>query len=104
MSQFYKIEIGSLESQYHKEQEDYYVYSGLWTELRPEHVVGQPTVIKRLDLNSCSLEDCLGVDKQEYSLLVPFPVCISGFAAWFTGSFNLKIINDFSPSYINYHS
>lgn len=70
-----------------QEQIDYYVYSGLWTELRPEHVIGQPVVIKRLDLNSCTLEDCEGVDKQDFSIVAPFAVRVSGFAGWFTVDF-----------------
>jgi len=79
--------MGCLQQKYDQEQSDYYVYSGLWTELRPEQVVGQPVVIKSLDLNTCTLEDCEGVDRQRFSITVPFPVRISGFAGWFTVDF-----------------
>ena len=87
MKSFYNIEMGSLENQYHKEQADYYIYSALWTELKPEHVIGQPVIIKRLDLNTCTLKDCEGVDRQDFSVIVPFPVQVSGFAGWFTVDF-----------------
>ena len=70
-----------------QEQIDYYIFSGIWTELRPEHVIGQPVVIKRLDLNTCTLEDCEGVDKQTFSMMTPFSVRVSGFAGWFTVDF-----------------
>jgi protein arginine N-methyltransferase 1 len=87
MKSFYNIEMSCLEDRYHQEQADYFVYSGLWSELRPEHVVGQPVVIKRLDLNTCTLEDCEGVDRQAFQLTVPFPSRVSGFAGWFTVDF-----------------
>lgn len=87
MKSFYSIDMTCLASRYHQEQADYFVYSGLWTELRPEHVVGQPSVIKRIDLNTCTLEDCEGVSIQDLTLVAPFPTRISGFAGWFTVDF-----------------
>lgn len=87
MKQYYAMDMTPLERPFTKEQEDYFVYSGLWTELRPEHSVGQPVVIKKIDLNTCSFEDIEGVDKQEYSISTPFPVTISGFAGWFDVDF-----------------
>ena len=67
---------------------DYYIYSALWTELQVEHVIGQAQVIKRLDLNTCTLADALGVPETPYDIMVPFPVTVSGFAGWFTVDFN----------------
>ena len=52
MKQYYAMDMTPLEKPFTKEQEDYFVYSGLWTELRPEHSVGQPVVIKKIDLNT----------------------------------------------------
>lgn len=88
MKQYYKVDVSALTGTFHKEQEDYYIYSGLWTELRIEHVIGQPVIIKRLDLNTCTLKDAEGVDPVPYAFEVPFPVTISGFASWFTVDFN----------------
>lgn len=87
MKEYYTINMDVLEPNFVKEQEDYYIYSSLWTELQPEHVVGQPVIIKRLDLNTCTLEDALGVEPAQYSIDVPFPVRVSGFAGWFTVDF-----------------
>ena len=78
MNQFYNINMSSLDQPYHKEQEDYFIYSSLWTELHTEHVIGQPAVIKRLNLNTCTLADAECVPKTEYDITVPFPVRISG--------------------------
>jgi len=88
MQQYYNLNMASLETPFKKEQADYYIYTGLWTELRVEHVIGQPVVIKRLDLNSCTLVDAECVKKVPYSITVPFPVRVSGFAGWFTVDFN----------------
>ena len=79
---------------YRKEQADYYIYSSLWTELRIEHVIGQPVVIKQLDLNKCTLADAECVPAgTKFNINVPFPVTVSGYAGWFTVNFNGSIEN-----------
>jgi len=88
MQQFYNLNMSALEQSFNKEQADYYIYTGLWTELRVEHTIGQPVVIKRLDLNTCTLADSESVKQTPYSITVPFPIRISGFAGWFTVDFN----------------
>jgi protein arginine N-methyltransferase 1 len=91
MQQFYGVDVGVLDGVYHKEQIDYYIYSSLWTELANEHIVGLPVVIKRLNLNTCTLADAEGVTLTPFSIDIPFPVKISGFAGWFTVDFNGSI-------------
>jgi len=88
MQQFYNLKMSALEPSFKKEQADYYIYTGLWTELLPEHVIGQPCVMKRLDLNTCTMADAECVKRVDYSITVPFPIRISGFAGWFTVDFN----------------
>jgi protein arginine N-methyltransferase 1 len=87
MQQYYDIDMEALSKPFEKEQKDYFVYSSLWTELRTEHVIGQPAVVKRFNLNTCTLKDSLGVDPTKYDITVPFPIRISGFAGWFTVDF-----------------
>lgn len=93
MTKFYNINMSPLDTHFDREQAQYYIYSGLWTELRPEHLIGQPAVIKRLDLNTCTIADALGVDKTPYSITVPFPSTVSGFAGWFTVDFAGSVAN-----------
>jgi type I protein arginine methyltransferase len=88
MKDLYNVDVSSLSVPFEKEQADYYIYSSLWTELRMEHVIGEPVVIKRLDLNTCTLKDAECVPTTPYDITVPFPVTISGFASWFTVDFN----------------
>ena len=88
MQQFYNLKMHALEPSFKKEQADYYIYTGLWTELRVEHVIGQPVVIKRLDLNLCTIADAECVKRCDYAITVPFPIRVSGFAGWFTVDFN----------------
>jgi protein arginine N-methyltransferase 1 len=87
MKNYYNVDVRVLSPQYEKEQADYYIYSALWTELSPEHIVGQPVVIKRLDLNTCTLFDAADVKRTEFNIEVPFPIRVSGFAGWFTVDF-----------------
>lgn len=88
MNSLYDVNVDVLTEQYEKEQSDYYIYSSLWTELQPEHVIGQPAVIKRLDLNTCTLADSEVLKKIPFEITVPFPIRVSGFAGWFTVDFN----------------
>lgn len=93
MKEYYTIDMSALSKTFKKEQEEYFLYSSLWTELRVEHVVGQPVVIKRLDLNKCTVADGENVMKAPFDITVPFPITISGFAGWFTADFNGSIEN-----------
>lgn len=88
MKDLYQLDMAALDTPYEKEQEDYYIYSSLWTELHPEHLVGQPVVIKRLNLNTCTLADAECVKQTAYSITIPFTIKVSGFAGWFTVDFN----------------
>lgn len=88
MKRYYNVDVSCLTNTFAKEQADYYVYSALWTELRIEHVIGEAVVMKRLDLNTCTLKDAEGVDAIDYSFNIPFAATVSGFAGWFTVDFN----------------
>jgi protein arginine N-methyltransferase 1 len=88
MKKFYNVDVSALTNHFRKEQEDYYIYSALWTELRLEHMIGQPVIIKKLDLTTCTLKDAECVNPVNFNIEVPFPVTVSGFAGWFTVDFN----------------
>jgi type I protein arginine methyltransferase len=87
MKEFYNVNVGSLDAPFEKEQSDYYIYSSLWTELSIEHLIGQPALIKELDINVCSLEDGADIKRTPFEIIIPFPIRISGFAGWFTVDF-----------------
>jgi type I protein arginine methyltransferase len=78
MKSKYAIDCSAISSAYQKEQIDYFIYSSLWTELRVEDAIGEPVVVKRLDLNTCTLADAEGVTKTPYKINIPFPITISG--------------------------
>lgn len=87
MKEFYHVNMDSLDVPYEKEQSDYYIYSSLWTELSMEHLIGQPALIKELDINTCSLEDGADIKRTPFEIIIPFPVRVSGFAGWFSVDF-----------------
>jgi len=88
MKQYYSVDMKVFEQSFDREQADYYIYSALWTELHPGHVIGRPIVIKKLDINTCTLEDAEGVAAMSYDITIPSSVRISGFAGWFTVDFH----------------
>lgn len=88
MQDMYNVDMSALTDPYETEQSQYYIFSSLWTELQVEHIIGQPVVVKRLDLKSCSLADSEGIMNAPFDIEVPFYSIISGFAGWFTVDFN----------------
>lgn len=46
-----------------------------------------------MDLNTCTLADAECVPQVPYSINVPFPVTVSGYAGWFTVDFNGSVEN-----------
>ena len=87
MKEHYNVDMTVLDAPYEKEQRDYYIYSSLWTELNPNHVVGQPAILKQLDLNKCSIAESASINDQSFEILVPYNLRVSGFAGWFTVDF-----------------
>jgi len=56
MKEFYSVDISALDEQFDKEQKQYYIDTCVWVELRNEHLIGVPSIVKTLDLQTCSLE------------------------------------------------
>lgn len=87
MKNTYNISMNALTPAYEKEQKDYFIHSALWTELSNEHLVSHSIIMKKLDLNTCTIEDAECVRNVAYTLNVTVPCEISGFAGWFTTDF-----------------
>ena len=87
MKEYYDVDMGVIEKPFIREQSEFHIYSSLWTELKPDNVIGQPVIVKRFDLNTCTIDDVQGVDQTLYSINIPFPIRVSGFAGWFSVDF-----------------
>ncbi len=87
MKNLYNVDMTVLDAPYEKEQRDYYIYSSLWTELNPNHVVGQPAILKHLDLNKCTIAESASINDTPFEIVVPYNMRVSGFAGWFTVDF-----------------
>ena len=83
----YSISMSALTEPYNKEQLDYFVYTALWTELKPHHMVSDPVLVKYFDLNTCTLEDSNGVTSTSVELTINDSCVVSGVAGWFTVDF-----------------
>ena len=92
----YGVDMAILNDKFEKEQNDYYLMGGQWLQLGSDSVLDAPTVVKELDMATCTLEDAKGVDS------VPFQFnatkssdldesqFISGLAGWFTVDFQSR--------------
>jgi protein arginine N-methyltransferase 1 len=87
MSQYYGVEVSALSEQFAVEQKQYFIETAVWMELKTQHVLGVPQIVKVLDLNTCSWEDAKHVLETTFSITVSSPAYMSGFAGWFTCDF-----------------
>jgi protein arginine N-methyltransferase 1 len=95
-SQVYGVDMGVLESEFDREQKDYFLLSSRWTELPSEAVLAEPKMIKMLDMHTCTIADVRGIDagpEAEFDFEVNGDEVagpISGFAGWFTADFRSR--------------
>lgn len=92
----YGVDMTILNDKFEKEQNDYYLRSGHWLQLGPDSVLDAPTVVKELDMATCTLEDAKGVDSVQFqfnatkSTDLDEDQFISGLAGWFTVDFQSR--------------
>jgi protein arginine N-methyltransferase 1 len=96
-SQVYGVEMTVLDSDFEREQKEYYLLSSRWAELRLEVVLAEPAMIKQLDMMTCTLEDSKGIPIGDEAAKFDFEICgdevsgpISGVAGWFTADFRSR--------------
>ena len=95
----YGVDMSILQNKYEKEQTDYYLLSGHWLQLEAETVLATPTVVKTLDLVTCTLGDVKGFDVMSFKFSnvmkqsdydTDNQQAVSGFAGWFTVDFQSR--------------
>ena len=121
--EMYGVDMTCLDEEFEKEQRDYYLLSSLWTQLGPDALLAEPSVVKTLDMAVCTLEDARGVGLSKQSgdgniVGAPFEFDIpglgsaeegtgfpiSGFAGYFTVDFKSRtdaIGMEFAPKVEN---
>ena len=63
----YGVDMSVLDDKFEKEQNDYYKRSGHWLQLEAGSVLAEPSIVKTLDMATCTLEDAKGVTKIPFS-------------------------------------
>lgn len=94
----YGVDMKVLESQFEREQREYYLLSSRWTELAPDAVLAEPAVVKELDMCTCTLLDARGIRAVDRESLFDFDIdadlvswdSMSAFAGWFTADFRSR--------------
>lgn len=110
-SNLYGVDMSVLESNFDREQKEYYVLSSRWAELPTRFVLAEAAVVKELDMHVCTVEDARGVGLsvgEDEGCGAPFDFDIvgrsyvendgvgghegpiSGFAGWFTVDFKSR--------------
>ena len=95
--QVYGVDMSILDSDFEREQKEYFLLSSRWTELPPEAVLAEPKKIKSLDMMTCTLADSRGIQAGDDEATFDFEVNgdelegpISGIAGWFTADFRSR--------------
>ena len=83
----YGVDMGSLSEAYQQEQQEYFLATAIWKDLDSAQLLGEPAVLKRLDLLTCTLEDITEV-KASFRVALdlaghPTGTRLCGFAGWF---------------------
>jgi len=90
----YGVEMNILESDFEREQKEYYMLSSRWSELKPDALLAEPSMIKHLDMATCTIEDSRGISKgakdSEFEFVVEGNGPVSAFAGWFTADFKSR--------------
>lgn len=94
----YGVDMSILAKDYEREQKEYYLLSSRWAELPPDSVLATPSMVKQLDMCTCTLADSKGLFSGDPSTEFDFDVVsdnkgelsISGFAGWFTADFKSR--------------
>jgi len=99
-SSIYGVNMSVLEGHFEREQKEYYLLSSRWSEHRPDAILSNPSVIKELDMMTCTLSDSRGIISGDPYSEFDFDVVadkvggpISGFAGWFTADFKSRSDN-----------
>lgn len=94
----YGVDMSVLTDAYEREQKEYFLLSSRWAELPRNAVMAPPSVVKRLDMITCTLEDSKGIMAGDDGSYFDFDIdtrnapaqSISGFAGWFDADFKSR--------------
>ena len=57
----YGVDMSALETDFDREQREYYILSSRWAELSPACLLAEPCVVKEYDMHTCTVEEARGV-------------------------------------------
>ena len=87
VSQMYGVNMNILESEFDREQKEYYMLSSRWTELPADAVLTEPAQLKHFDMMTCTLDDAKGIEAAPFDFDIANSRPISGLSGWFTADF-----------------
>jgi protein arginine N-methyltransferase 1 len=95
--QVYGVNMNILQTEFDREQKEYYLWSSRWRELQADAVLAEPKAIKHLDMMTCTLEEAKGIMAGDSIATYDFEMDgsrergpISGIAGWFTSDFKSR--------------
>ena len=57
MRQYYGVDMGCLNEEYRREQQEYFLETSAWADVHPSQLLGSPACFKRYDLLTVTLEE-----------------------------------------------
>eukprot|EP00245_Coleochaete_scutata_P017499 TRINITY_DN85_c0_g1_i1.p1 TRINITY_DN85_c0_g1~~TRINITY_DN85_c0_g1_i1.p1 ORF type:complete len:375 (+),score=77.47 TRINITY_DN85_c0_g1_i1:192-1316(+) len=92
-SHSFGVDMSALSQSYREEQQKYFLQTSLWNSLYPDQIIGNPAIVKELDLLAVTIKEIERIAAPFACPMIPGNGRISGFAGWFDVHFRGSAAN-----------
>eukprot|EP00197_Chlamydomonas_leiostraca_P014660 CAMPEP_0202867434 /NCGR_PEP_ID=MMETSP1391-20130828/9431_1 /ASSEMBLY_ACC=CAM_ASM_000867 /TAXON_ID=1034604 /ORGANISM="Chlamydomonas leiostraca, Strain SAG 11-49" /LENGTH=379 /DNA_ID=CAMNT_0049547481 /DNA_START=156 /DNA_END=1295 /DNA_ORIENTATION=+ len=87
MQDYYQVDLDVLSDNFRKEQREYYLHTGQWTDVHPQQMLGSPCCFKKYDLHKVTLAELQAPLVEEFSMHVADGGPVEALCGYFDVSF-----------------
>lgn len=87
MQDFYKVDLGCLDGDFHAEQQEYFLQTSQWCDVHPDQMMGPPCCFKEYDLKTVTLEELKAPLRAEFALPLHVGGPVESICGYFDTSF-----------------
>ncbi|KAI4376654.1 hypothetical protein MLD38_014392 [Melastoma candidum] len=89
---YYGVDMSVLTRSFDEEQKKYFLHTSLWSNLRPEEVIGTPAIVCEIDCLTATIQDIAEV-RSQFSCEIHTDARLCGFGGWFDVHFRGRMDN-----------
>eukprot|EP00798_Chlamydomonas_sp_ICE-L_P031985 gene31985-33911_t len=83
MRSYYQVDLAGLSDDYKKEQEQFFLHNGQWTDTHPQQMLGSGSVFKKYDLHTLTLEELKALLEEDFRMHVSDDGPVEAFCGYF---------------------